>query len=62
MKGTICGFKDPIIGAQLLTMGVTNGSKLIVIGKSPFGSSYHVMIDDRSLAMGLMEINAISLV
>ncbi len=59
MSGTIERFTNENLAGKLLDIGVRPGSRLRIIRKSPFGSSWYVKIDRQCVALRKQELACI---
>jgi Fe2+ transport system protein FeoA len=57
--GTIERFTNKKLASKLMDIGVRPGSRLRIIRKSPFGSSWYVKIDRQCLALRKQELACI---
>ena len=59
--GVVCCFSDQKLACDLLSLGVTPGSHIRLVKKSPFGASFLVEVEGRKIAIGPQEMRAINL-
>lgn len=59
-SGTITGFTDHQIAKHLMSLGFTIGKTITVLSRSPFGNTYRVELEHRSVALRKSELEAVN--
>ncbi|NLR90025.1 MULTISPECIES: FeoA family protein [Flammeovirga] len=57
--GTICEFKDKVVGSRLIELGLYPGKKLQILRKAPFGGALYIKSEQQSFALGLKEAKTV---
>ena len=58
-KFRITGFKDPILAARLITIGIYPGKQMSIIRKGLFGGAYYIEIEGSHYALREHEMELI---
>jgi Fe2+ transport system protein FeoA len=61
-KFQITGFKDPVLAARLITIGIYPGRILKIIRKALFGGAYYIEIEGSHYALREKEMELIEMV
>ncbi len=59
-KFQITGFKDPILAARLISIGIYPGRTMRIIRKALFGGAYYIEIDGSHYALRESEMELIT--
>lgn len=59
-KFQITGFKDPILAARLITIGIYPGKTIKIIRKVMFGGAYYIEIEGSHYALREQEMEQIT--
>ena len=59
-KFQITGFKDPILAARLISIGIYPGRTMHIIRKALFGGAYYIEIDGSHYALRESEMELIT--
>ncbi|MBK6544261.1 MAG: ferrous iron transport protein A [Saprospiraceae bacterium] len=57
----IISFKDPVLAARLITLGIYPGKTLKIIRKAMFGGAYYIEVDQCHFALRENEIQQMEL-
>jgi ferrous iron transport protein A len=56
----ITGFKNPVLAARLISIGIYPGKKVTIIRKALFGGAYYIEIDGSHYALRESEMELIT--